>query len=104
LRDNRLEILGVRHTGGLLTEALLTATADDAEAAYRDRNQELIEQLEAAGHDPVIKVLRLPSQTGTFSRTWMYCRRCGREADRVLFKRLTPSKPCAARRGEPQTG
>lgn len=74
----------------------MTATADNAEAAYRDRNRELIEQLEAAGHEPVIKILRLPSQTGTFTRTWMYCRRCGREADRVFFHRLSPSKPCTA--------
>jgi hypothetical protein len=78
----------------------LTPAADDAAAAYRNRNAKLIEQLEEAGHEPVIKILMLPTQVGAFERTWMYCRRCGREADRVFFKRLTPSKPCASERGE----
>jgi hypothetical protein len=78
----------------------MTPPPGDAEALYRDRNRELIEQLAAVGHDPVVKSLRLPSPVGAFGRTWMYCRQCGREADRVFFNRLSPSKPCAGERGE----
>lgn len=79
----------------------MTPTADDAAAVYRARNRELIERLEAAGHEPVVESYRMPTQIGAVGRTRMYCRRCGREADRVIFNRLTPSTPCRPPTGQP---
>ena len=71
--------------------------SSEQEAAYRHRHHELIARLEAAGHEPVVKSVRHITPHGSrHGEVVMYCARCRREADRVLFRRLTPNRRCGS--------